>query len=86
MPEAQAKRGATQRKHRQAERAWTPSAQPEWLTDEFYNDKIQPRLAMLGNAVIAKRLGITECYAGRIRKGHRPHPRHWEALAELVRL
>jgi len=23
-------------------------------------------------------------YAGRIREGYRPHPRHWPALAELV--
>lgn len=84
MPEAQAKRGATQRKQRQAERAWTPSAQPNWLTAEFYSDKIQPRLATLGNSAIARRLGVTECYAGRIRQGHRPHPRHWQALAQLV--
>lgn len=84
MPEAQAKRGATQRKQRQAERAWTPSSQPDWLTAEFYRDKIQPGLAMLGNSAIATRLGVSECYAGRLRQGHRPHPRHWQALAELV--
>jgi CRISPR-associated endonuclease Cas1 len=84
MPEAQAKRGATQKKQRQAERAWMPSAQPDWLTAKFYRDKIQPGLATLGNSAIARHLGVTECYARRIRQGHSPHPRHWQALAQLV--
>ena len=72
MPEAQAKRGATQRKQRRAEGAWTPSDQPDWLTDDFYRTKIQPRIATLANLAIARRLGICDCYAGRIREGHRP--------------
>jgi len=78
------KRGATQRKQRQAQQAWTPSAHPDWLTNEFYRDQIQPKLATVGNSAIARRLGVTECYAGRIRQGHRPHPRHWQALGQLV--
>jgi hypothetical protein len=31
----------------------------------------------------ATNLGFVR-YAGRIREGYRPHPRHWEALAKLV--
>ncbi len=85
-PEARAKQGATQRKHRQAQSAWTASAQPDWLTEEFYETKIQPRLAALGNAAIASRLGVSRWYAGRIRQGYRPHPQHWQALAQLVRV
>lgn len=27
---------------------------------------------------------LRQILAGRIREGYRPHPRHWEALAELV--
>lgn len=83
-PEAQAKRGATQRKQRQAQRAWTQSAQPDWLTEEFFMKDIQPRLATLRNLAIARCLGVTECYAGRIRQGQRPHPRHWQSLAKLI--
>jgi hypothetical protein len=30
------------------------------------------------------RLTISRWYAGKIRHGYRPHPRHWEALVELV--
>jgi hypothetical protein len=34
---------------------------------------------------IASRLGVSEFYAADIRAGRRrPHPRHWEALAQLV--
>jgi hypothetical protein len=29
-------------------------------------------------------VGVSRWYAGRIRQGYRPHPRHWQALAELV--
>ena len=33
---------------------------------------------------IASRIEVSRCYAGRIRRGYRPHPRHWQALAGLV--
>jgi len=29
---------------------------------------------------------VSRWYAGRVREGYRPHPRHWQALAELVSL
>jgi hypothetical protein len=30
------------------------------------------------------RIGVSRWYAGPIREGYRPHPRHWLALAKLV--
>jgi len=35
-------------------------------------------------SVIAREISVSRWYAGRIREGYRPHPRHWEKLAELV--
>jgi len=83
-PEARNKQGNTQRRHREAQTAWSSSAQPEWLTENFYKEKIKPLLASLSTSTIASRLGVSRWYAGRIRKGYRPHPRYWEVLARLV--
>jgi CRISPR-associated endonuclease Cas1 len=83
-PQALAKEGRTQRQHAKARSAWDASSQPSWLTAEFYSNKIQPMLANASTSAIARRIGISRWYAGRIRQGYRPHPRHWKALAELV--
>jgi CRISPR-associated endonuclease Cas1 len=83
-PEAQLKRANTQRTNALAQHAWKPSDQPTWLTETFYADKIQPLLASLSASVIARHLSVSRWYAGRIREGYRPHPRHWQALGELV--
>jgi hypothetical protein len=83
-PEALSKQGNTQRRHRQAQTSWSSSMQPEWLTENAYAESIQPLLATLSSSTIASRLGISRWYAGRIRQGYRPHPRHWQALATLV--
>ena len=84
-PEARAKQSDTQRRHRKAAAAWSPSSQPDWLTEKFYLEKIQSALASVSNSAIASRLGVSRCCASRIRSGKgRPHPRHWQALAELV--
>jgi len=83
-PEARAKQGDTQRQHRQAEASWSPASQPAWLTAEFFENCIQPRLAKMATSAIASRLGVSRWYARRIRQGYRPHPRHWQALAELA--
>ncbi len=83
-PEARAKRSATRRRHAEACSAWDPSTQPSWLTAKFYTEKIQPRLREVSGFAIASRIGESPWYAGRIRQGYRPHPRHWQALAMLV--
>ncbi len=44
--------------------------QPAWLTSTA--------------SVIRSRLGVSWRYASKIRQGYRPHPRHWQTLAELV--
>ena len=83
-PEAIAKEAATHRKHAQARSAWNPATQPAWLTKQVFSEKIQPALEQASATAIAKRIGVSRWYAGRIREGYRPHPRHWQALAQLA--
>jgi hypothetical protein len=85
-PEAIAKEAATHRKHAQAKAAWDPSTQPAWLTEHVFSEKIQPALAKASATEIAKRIGVSRQYAACIRDGYRPHPRHWQALAQLVEM
>jgi hypothetical protein len=83
-PEAQLKRAGTQRKNALAQHKWKPSQQPAWLTEKLYSEKVQPVLAAMSASVIARHISVSRWYAGRIREGYRPHPRHWVALAELA--
>jgi hypothetical protein len=83
-PEAQLKRANTQRQNALAQHAWRPSDQPAWLTERFYAEKVQSLLPSLSASVIARHLSVSRWYAGRIREGYRPHPRHWQALAKLI--
>jgi CRISPR-associated endonuclease Cas1 len=83
--EAELKRGAAQRAQREAERKWRTWSHPAWLTDQFYTERIQPRLDGLEVKALAASLGVSIPYASSIRAGRRePHPRHWETLARLV--
>jgi CRISPR-associated endonuclease Cas1 len=82
--QAQLKRAETQRRNAIAQHSWKASSQPEWLTDQVYSETIQPLLAHLSSSAIASEIGVSRWYAGRIREGYRPHPRHWEALAKLA--
>ncbi len=82
---AEALRAAAQRRHAAARYAWRPSDQPAWLNEETYLRKILPRLAGVTVPAISSALGISKPYATDIRAGRRrPHPRHWQALAQLV--
>jgi len=83
-PEARAKHVASRNRHAQAESAWDESSQPAWLTAELFSRKIQPVLADVSTSAIRSRIGVSRWYASRVRQGYRPHPRHWQALAELV--
>jgi hypothetical protein len=67
-----------------AQHAWKSSDQPAWLTERFYAERIQPLLASLSASAIARHISVSRWYAGRIREGYRPHPRHWRVLAELA--
>jgi CRISPR-associated endonuclease Cas1 len=83
-PEALAKEGKTQRRHAKARSSWDASSQPAGLTAEFYSENIQPLLAEVSTSAIASRIGVSRWYAGKLRRGRRAHPRHWQALAQLV--
>ena len=83
-PEAQLRRATTQRQNALAQHAWKPSEQPTWLTATFYAEEIQPLLAPLSASAIARQISVSRWYAGRLREGYRPHPRHWRALAKLA--
>ena len=85
-PEVRARRADSQRRHAAARSSWMPSCQPSWLTVEAYSTKIQPLLASMSASAIARQISVSRWYAGRIREGYRPHPRHWQALAQLVGL
>ena len=84
-PEARARHAESERRHANARSSWHESSQPAWLTPELFSHKIQPLIAGVSTSAIRSRIGVSRWYASRIRQGkRRPHPRHWEALAELV--
>jgi CRISPR-associated protein Cas1 len=83
-PEALAKQADSQRRHSRARSSWDESSQPGWLTPELFSEKIQPLLANVATSAIRSCIGVSRWYASRIRNGYRPHPRHWQVLADLV--
>ena len=84
-PKSQRERSKSQRRHRAAQLAWRLSDLPDWLTEATYVGKIQPQLGAVVIKSIASSLGVSEFYAADIRAGRRrPHPRHWQALADLA--
>ena len=83
-PEARAKHVASRRRHAEACSAWDSSHQPTWLTSEVFLEKIQPLLVTTPTSAIRSAIGVSRWYAGRIREGYHPHPRHWLALAKLA--
>jgi hypothetical protein len=71
--------------HAVANSWWDPSSLPKWLTQEYYVQKIQPRLRTIKVREISEAVHVSKPYAALIRAGRRrPHPRHWQALAQLV--
>jgi hypothetical protein len=63
---------------------WDASKKPAWLTREAFSQQIQPLLADTPTSTIRSGIDVSRWYAGRIRQGYCPHPRHWQALAKLV--
>jgi hypothetical protein len=83
--EARARQAEKQRRHAGEVKAWNPSDQPAWLTEEFYRERIQPRLSGIKVPAISLALGLSVPYAAEIRAGRQmPHPRHWLTLTTLV--
>jgi CRISPR-associated endonuclease Cas1 len=86
-PDSRKKHSETQRRHETAKRAWRSSPKADWPDEDTYVRQIQPRLAEVTISAITSTLGVSESYAADIRAGrHRPHPRHWQALEQLVGL
>jgi CRISPR-associated endonuclease Cas1 len=83
-PKAQIKRATKARKNALAQHSWKPSDQPVWLTPEVFSQQIQPLLASISTSAIRSRINVSRWYAGKIRQGYRPHPRHWLALAQMA--
>ena len=84
-PEAQPRRAETKRRHDLALKDWSPSSQPDWLTHEFYAEKIQPKLAGITVRALASTIDVSLPYASDIKAGRRrPHPRHWPAGAGAI--
>jgi len=84
--EARTKHAETARSHALARASWKKSDQPAWLTAEVFSQTIQPLLANVSTPLIRSRIGVSRWYANKIRQGYRPHPRHWQILAELAGL
>jgi CRISPR-associated endonuclease Cas1 len=82
---AKARISKTLSDHAVANTWWDPSSLPEWLNEKCYVQQIQPRLKTIKVREISEAMHISKPYAALIRAGRRrPHPRHWQALAELV--
>ena len=82
---AEVRRSATQAKQADALRKWNPSDLPSWLDEEFYREKILPRLAEFTVKKIRLAIKVSHPYAALIKRGLKiPHPRHWPVLAELA--
>ena len=73
--------------HAVANTWWDPSKLPSWLDEEFYTQRIQPRLRMIKIREISEAMHASRPYAALVRAGRRrPHPRHWLRLSQLVGL
>jgi CRISPR-associated endonuclease Cas1 len=84
-PQAETLRANTMRKQMAARRTWDSSNLPDWLSEDAYREKVQPRLANLTVPAISAALNVSHPYATSIRAGKRqPHPRHWICLASLA--
>jgi len=70
--------------HKQAIQNWKPSDLPSWLSRDVYVKQVQPALASVAKSQIRAALGVNEPYSSAIQTGKCvPHPRHWQALAQL---
>ena len=84
-PEVNARRAEKTRGHNFARGGWMAASQSQlWLTNEFYETKIQPLLTNIPRSAISTALGVSKTYAGEIRTGRSlPHPgigRSWQNL------
>jgi hypothetical protein len=67
---AEISRSKTRLRHAAALKAWDSTTLPDWLTEQAYREKIQPRLAEVTVPAITTALGISGPYATDIRAGN----------------
>jgi len=61
-------------------------SQAEEMDPAIFEKEIKPKLKTVSLLETMQATGLSRTYCGMIRRGVRvPHPRHWEALRELVR-
>jgi len=71
--------------HAVANTWWDSKTLPSWLTEECYVQRIQPLLRGKKVREIAQAMQVSQPYAAFIRsRRRRPHPRHWQVLANLA--
>ena len=58
-----------QRRHAAVVKDWNPSDKPDWLTEEVYLEKIQPRLRGVTIPAISSGLGVSELTRGKFAPG-----------------
>lgn len=84
-PGARAKQAEKQRRHAAELKEWNLAEKPDWLTEKFYREEVQPLLRKVTVPALSSALGLSQPYAAEIRAGRQvPHPRHWKRLAELA--
>lgn len=81
------KRRAVMKQRRKEELKWD-AAYPDLHVDEAaFAREIVPHLQSLPLSVISKHTGLSQQYCSLIRRGlYIPHPRHWDALRNLMRV
>jgi CRISPR-associated endonuclease Cas1 len=84
LPEAKAKRLASNAVRREAARAWERENPGPYYTDEF-RMTILPGLEKATLTQMMRATGLTSGYCWRIKRGDRvPHPMYWQSLRTLV--
>jgi hypothetical protein len=84
-PTAEARRSASHIKQVEAQKQWNPSDLPKWLDEDYYREKVLPRLSQLTITKIQVAMDVSFPSAAMVRKGIKiPHPRHWLALSNLA--
>lgn len=71
--------------HAVANTWFDPESLPPWLNTECYSREIHPKLKVVLVRELASAIGVSRPCAAQIRSGKvRPHPRHWQKLAEIT--
>jgi len=82
---ARAKRRDSLLAAKAAEATWTANALVSPITEQELRDRVLPALSAVSLTLMQQATGLSNSSCSRIRRGlMSPHPRHWQALADLV--